>query len=53
MGLTDTNILKKIAGVLGFPLTKKAKKERDGSPKKGDKGKSGKSAAKSNTKNQK
>ena len=55
MGLTDTNILKKIAGVLGFPLTKKQKKEQGGgSPKKESKGaKSGKSAAKSNTKTQK
>ena len=54
MGLTDTNILKKIAGVLGFPLTKKSKKEQGGSPKKDSKGaKGGKSAAKSNTKAQK
>ena len=54
MGLTDTNILKKIAGVLGFPLNKKSKKEQGGSPKKDSKGaKSFKSAAKSNTKNQK
>ena len=54
MGLTDTNILRKIAGVLGFPLNKKSKKEQGGSPKKDSKGaKSGKSAAKSNSKNQK
>ena len=51
MGLTDTNILKKIAGVLGFPLNKKSKKEQGGSPKKDSKGaKSFKSAAKSNIK---
>ena len=53
MGLTDTNILKKIAGVLGFPLTKKSKKEQGGSPKKDSKGAKSKSAAKSNTKAQK
>ena len=48
MGLTDTNILKKIAGVLSFPLSKKSKKEQGGSPKKDAKGAkgAGKAAAK-------
>ena len=55
MGLTDTNILKKIAGVLSFPLSKKSKKDQGGSPKKNSKGEKsgGKSAAKSNTKSTK